>query len=78
MPIPPLIAVPTAATFDDWINRAAERLQPPDWLVAEVQQRLVLLLNHVLMQESAAMQRLKPLYGQSFRLIWRQWHLTLS
>ena len=33
-------------------------LQPPAWAVSEVQRRVVLLLNHVLMQESEATARL--------------------
>ena len=37
---------------------------PPDWLMREMQQRVVLLLNHVLQQESAAIERLKRQKGQ--------------
>ncbi len=33
-------------------------MQPPPWLVAEIQQRIVLMLNHVLQQEPEAMDRL--------------------
>ena len=32
---------------------------PPDWMMREMQQRVVLLLNHVLQQEPAAIERLK-------------------
>ncbi len=38
--------------------------QPPDWLMREMQQRVVLLLNHVLQQEPAAIERLKRQKGQ--------------
>ena len=38
--------------------------KPPDWLMREMQQRVVLLLNHVLQQESAAIERLKRQKGQ--------------
>jgi ubiquinone biosynthesis accessory factor UbiJ len=38
--------------------------QPPDWLMHEIKQRLVLLLNHVLQQEPQAMQRLQRKKGQ--------------
>ena len=38
--------------------------KPPDWLMHEMQQRVVLLLNHVLQQESAAIERLKRQKGQ--------------
>jgi ubiquinone biosynthesis accessory factor UbiJ len=39
-------------------------LKPPEWLVRELQQRIVLALNHVLQQESEAMARLARQKGQ--------------
>jgi ubiquinone biosynthesis accessory factor UbiJ len=39
-------------------------LQPPEWLVRELQQRIVLALNHVLQQEPEAMARLARQKGQ--------------
>jgi ubiquinone biosynthesis accessory factor UbiJ len=39
-------------------------MQPPDWLVRELQQRVVLALNHVLQQEPEAMARLARQKGQ--------------
>ena len=33
-------------------------MQPPAWMVEEIQRRLVLLFNHVLMQEPEAQARL--------------------
>ena len=41
-----------------FLESLATRLQPPAWVVDEVQQRLVLFLNHVLMQEKQAQDRL--------------------
>lgn len=38
--------------------------QPPDWLLREMQQRVVLLLNHVLQQEPQAVERLVRQKGQ--------------
>ncbi len=38
--------------------------KPPDWLVQELQQRVVLLLNHVLQQEPPAVERLLRQKGQ--------------
>lgn len=38
--------------------------QPPDWLMREIQQRVVLLLNHVLQQEPLAVKRLLRQKGQ--------------
>lgn len=52
--------------------------QPPQWLVHEVQHRLVLLLNHVLMQESAATLRHQALQGRVARVQWRQFYMALK
>jgi len=38
--------------------------KPPDWLMHELQQRVVLLLNHVLQQEPMAVERLLRKKGQ--------------
>lgn len=43
---------------------------PPLWFQAELQNRLVLLLNHVLMQEPQAMDRLKRQQGKTVRASW--------
>jgi ubiquinone biosynthesis protein UbiJ len=44
---------------------------PPAWAVAEVQQRVVLFLNHVLMQEPAARDRLQRQRGRQVQVCWR-------
>ena len=51
--------------LENLVQRIAAGPQPPQWMVHEVQQRVVLLLNHVLMQEREAMGRL---LGQSGRV----------
>ena len=55
-------------------------VQWPDWLVLELQDKLVLLLNHVLGQEPAATQRLRRQQGRCVELSWRQlrlqWRIT--
>ena len=48
---------PTAQDLPAW-------LKPPEWLVRELQQRIVLALNHVLQQEPEAMARLARQKGQ--------------
>ncbi|MDO8887258.1 MAG: hypothetical protein Q7V16_01605 [Hydrogenophaga sp.] len=53
-------------------------IRPPDWVVDELQNRLVLFLNHVLMQESAAQDRLKRQKGKPVRIQWGDFHLTLA
>ena len=59
-------------------ERIAAGPQPPQWLVHEVQHRVVLLLNHVLMQESAATQRLVPSRGRVVRMQWRHFFMALQ
>jgi ubiquinone biosynthesis protein UbiJ len=47
----------------------------PDWLLHELQDKLVLLLNHVLGQEPAAMERLRRQQGRCIQLSWREFRL---
>lgn len=44
---------------------------PPAWAIDEVHRRIVLLLNHVLMQEPQAMERLTRQKGNVVRMQWR-------
>lgn len=53
-------------------------MQPPPWLVDEVQQRIVLLLNHVLQQEPEAMQRLQRQQGKIIALHWQPFSLQVT
>ena len=46
-------------------------LTPPAWAVEETHRRVVLLLNHVLMQEPQAMDRLVRQKGRAVLLQWR-------
>ena len=60
------------------LGEFAQRLpQPPQWLVQSVQHRLVLLLNHVLLQEPLAMQRLTSQTGRVVHTQWRGFHMSL-
>lgn len=52
-------------------------MQPPGWLVAELHQRVVLFLNHVLQQESQAMERLQRQQGKRVLMQWRQFTVDL-
>jgi ubiquinone biosynthesis accessory factor UbiJ len=52
-------------------------LVPPTWLVHELQQRLVLMLNHVLMQEAEAMSRIKRHSGKVLHAQWRSFSIRL-
>jgi ubiquinone biosynthesis accessory factor UbiJ len=51
-------------TFPPNLQSLPAWLQPPGWLVREVQQRVVLALNHVLQQEPEAMARLARQKGR--------------
>lgn len=53
-------------------------LKPPEWVVDEVQNRVVLFLNHVLGQEPQAQDRLRRHKGKPVRLQWGAVHLTLA
>lgn len=63
--------------LDGLFDRVAAGPQPPQWLVHEVQQRLVLFLNHVLMQEKEAMDRLVRQRGRVARVQWRSYSMAL-
>ena len=52
--------------------------QPPQWLVSEVHQRIVLFLNHVLMQEKEATERLVRQKGRVARVQWRGYSMALQ
>jgi ubiquinone biosynthesis protein UbiJ len=53
-------------------------VRPPDWVVDELQNRVVLFLNHVLMQEPQAQERLKRHEGKPVKVQWGDFHLTLA
>jgi len=53
-----------------FLESVASRFQPPAWVVDEGQQRLVLFLNHVLLQEKQAQDRLLRQKGRVVQLRW--------
>lgn len=63
--------------LNDFVNKLTS-LQPPAWAIDEVQHRVVLLLNHVLMQEPEAMARLARLKANVVRVQWRTFTMTLA
>ena len=63
--------------LDGLFERVAAGPQPPQWLVHELQQRMVLFLNHVLMQEKEAMDRLVRQKGRIARVQWRVYSMAL-
>ena len=57
--------------LDNLFERLGKGLQPPPWVVEEFQRRLVLALNHVLMQEPEAQARLARQAGRVAEARWR-------
>ena len=53
-------------------------LTPPDWMVQETHRRVVLLINHVLMQEPAATERLARQKGQVVLVCWRNFTFKVA
>jgi len=60
-----------------FLESIATRFQPPAWVVGETQQRLVLFLNHVLMQEKEAQDRLARKKGSVLHIRWGVFALDL-
>lgn len=71
------MASPSSSLFDQIFDRVGQALQPPPWMVEEMQRRLVLLLNHVLQQEPEAQARLKRQTGRLVEAHWRHFSVRL-
>jgi ubiquinone biosynthesis protein UbiJ len=67
-----------ASFLDQLFDRVGKALQPPPWVVEEMQRRLVLLLNHVLQQEPEAQARLKRQTGRLVEAHWRVFSVRLQ
>ena len=72
-----MAAPPPFSFLDDLIDGAARNLKPPAWIVEELQRRLVLMLNHVLMQEAEAQARLARQAGKVVHVQWRAFTMRL-
>jgi ubiquinone biosynthesis accessory factor UbiJ len=71
---PPFLLPPV-----DLLQKLAQAApEPPQWLRAELHNRLVLLLNHVLMQEPQAMERLQRQQGKAVHVQWGKIELWLQ
>jgi ubiquinone biosynthesis protein UbiJ len=64
--------------LDDLFAKLSSGLQPPPWMVDEIQRRLVLLINHVLMQEPEAQARLARQTGRVVQAQWRHFVVRLA
>lgn len=69
---------PPLSFLDGLSDRFVTTFQPPAWLVDEVQHRVLLLVNHVLMQEPQAQARLVRQKGSVVRVEWREFSLALE
>jgi len=70
---------PSAGGFpQNFLQSLLGAIRPPDWVVDELQNRIVLFLNHVLMQEKAAQDRLRRQKGKPVKMQWGEFHLTLT
>ena len=71
-----------AQALPDWAAQMAHKFStafhPPEWVVDEAINRMVLFLNHVLMSEPEAMARLARQKGQRIELVWERLHLQLT
>lgn len=73
-PFPPFPPLPPLA----WLEQLVSGLRPPAWLQDELDNRVILLLNHVLQQEPEAMARLARQRGLPVRLNWSALSLTVQ
>lgn len=64
--------------LETFVERLGKGLQPPPWMVEEFQRRLVLALNHVLMQEPEAKARLARQTGRIAEARWRVFYVRLA
>jgi ubiquinone biosynthesis accessory factor UbiJ len=72
------MATPSPFAFlEQLVERVGSSLQPPVWLVDEVQHRAILFVNHVLMQESEATSRLSRQKGRVVHVQWRSYAIKL-
>lgn len=63
--------------LDGLVDRLGQSLQPPAWVVDEIQRRVVLLMNHVLMQEPEAQARLARQSARVLEANWRAFSMRL-
>jgi ubiquinone biosynthesis accessory factor UbiJ len=64
--------------LDTLFERLGAGLQPPPWMIEEIQRRMVLVLNHVLMQEPEAQARLARQANRVAEARWRNFTVRLA
>jgi ubiquinone biosynthesis protein UbiJ len=63
--------------LDTLADKFGQAFQPPAWAIDEVHRRLVLMFNHVLMQEPEAQARLARQKGSVVEARWRDFEMRL-
>lgn len=66
-----------AGPATSFLQSLLSKVRPPEWVVDEMQNRVVLFLNHVLMAEPAGQDRLRRQKGKAVRVQWGEFNLTL-
>ncbi|MBU3654176.1 MAG: hypothetical protein FGM44_13955 [Limnohabitans sp.] len=64
--------------LDDLAEQLLDRFRPPLWLESEMKQRVLLFLNHVLMQEPPAQDRLRRQQGRQVQWRWRDLEMRVN
>jgi ubiquinone biosynthesis protein UbiJ len=64
--------------LDSVFSQLSATLTPPGWAIDEFQHRLVLFINHVLMQEAEAQARLARQTGSIISLRWRTMSMRVA
>lgn len=64
--------------LDALLGQLETRFAPPPWLVDEAHRKLLLIINHVLMNEPAALERLVRQKGRQVEARWRQFSMRLA
>ncbi|MEZ5703357.1 MAG: hypothetical protein R3E42_17515 [Burkholderiaceae bacterium] len=68
----------SAGAMSGFLQSLFSKARPPEWVVDEVQNRAVLFLNHVLLGEPQAQDRLRRQQGKPVRVQWGEFNLTLA
>lgn len=72
------MATQSPFSFLEGFLKGLPKPQPPAWAIEETHRRLVLLINHVLMQEPQAMERLVRQKGRTILAQWREFYFRLT
>ena len=60
------------------LETQAMQWRPPEWMVQEIMGRLILLINHILLKEPQALERLKRQKGRSIEIKWHQFRCRVN